>query len=45
MKKEFEMQGPDVVPEDTKDVIFVRNKAGEMVELEVADDLDEEVEE
>ena len=41
MKKMFEMQGPDNIPEDTEDVIYVRNEAGELVQLEVADDSDE----
>lgn len=38
MKKAFEMQGPDVVPDDQEDVMFVRNEKGELVELEVAGD-------
>lgn len=42
MKKVFEMQGPDNIPEDTEDVIYVRNEAGELVQLEVADDPEEE---
>lgn len=38
MKKVFEMQGPESVPDDAKDVIFVRNDKGELVELEVVGD-------
>ena len=45
MKKEFEMQGPEIVPEDTEDKIFVRNQAGELVEVEIPDDPEEDGEE
>ena len=41
MKKEFEMQGPDNIPEETEDVIFIRNEDGELVQIVVADDPDE----
>lgn len=42
MKRKFEMQGPDIVPEDMEDVVFVRNETGELVELDIPDDPEEE---
>lgn len=38
MKKEVEMQGPDIVPDDLVDTIFIRNKDGELIELEIVGD-------
>ena len=40
MKKHFEMQGPEIVPEDTEDKVFVRNQNGEFVELDIPDDVE-----
>lgn len=40
MKKYFEMQGPEIVPEDTEDKVFVRNQNGELVELDIPDDVE-----
>ena len=46
MKKvTYEMQGPEIVPEDMEDKVFVRNEAGELVELDIPDDPDEEEDE
>lgn len=42
MKRKFEMQGPDIVPEDMEDAVFVRNEAGELMELDIPDDPEEE---
>lgn len=42
MKKHFEMQGPDIVPDDIEDIVFVRNQNGELVELDVPDDPEED---
>ena len=35
-----EMQGYDVVPEDQEDIVCIRNEQGELVEMEVADDVE-----
>lgn len=40
--KKFEMQGFDVIPEDTEDEVYIRNESGEFVKMEVADDEDGE---
>lgn len=42
MKRVFEMQGPEIVPDDIEDVVFVRNQNGELVELDVPDDPEED---
>lgn len=39
MKKPIvEMQGPDIIPEDLEDEVYIRNDKGELVKLEVAGD-------
>lgn len=42
MAFKYEMQGYEVVPEDQEDVICVRNDQGELVEVEVEDDADDD---
>ena len=37
---EMEMQGPEIVPDDVVDKIYIRDKSGELVELDVPDDKD-----
>lgn len=34
----FEMQGPEVIPDDLEDEVYIRNDKGELVKLEVAGD-------
>lgn len=41
MKRDHEMQGPEFIPEDTSDAIFVLDQNGKMVELEIEDDPEE----
>ena len=38
MKKNAEMQGFDIIPEDFEDEIYVRNAEGELVKMEIPDD-------
>lgn len=40
MSKRMEMQGYEVVPEAQEDIICIRNYKGELVEVEVADDVE-----
>lgn len=40
MNKEMEMQGFEVVPEEQEDIVCVRNEKGELVEVEVTDDVE-----
>lgn len=42
MRKKFEMQGLDVNLDELEDQVFVRNEAGELVELDIPDDPEEE---
>lgn len=42
MSKRMEMQGFEVVPEDQEDSIFIRNEQGELVEVEVEDDVEDD---
>ena len=37
-----EMQGPETIPVDLEDVVFVRNEEGELIELDIPDDEDGE---
>lgn len=37
-----EMQGPEFIPTDLEDVVFVRNEEGELIELDIPDDEDGE---
>lgn len=37
-----EMQGYDAAPEDQEDIICIRNEQGELVEMEVADDVEDD---
>lgn len=41
MRKEMEMQGPDLVPEELEDEVYIRNEEGELVKLEVPDDAED----
>lgn len=41
MSKRMEMQGYEIVPEDQEDIICIRNESGELVEVEVDDDVDD----
>ena len=41
MVKEHEIQGPEIVPNDLEDKIYIRNETGELVELEIPDDVEE----
>ena len=34
----FEMQGPEVIPDDLKDEVLIRNDKGELVKMEVEGD-------
>ena len=36
--KELEKQGFDLIPEDVEDEIYIRDKNGELVKVEVIDD-------
>lgn len=42
MSKRMEMQGFETVPEDQEDIICIRNENGELVEMEVADDAEDD---
>lgn len=42
MSKRMEMQGFEVVPEDQEDIICIRNEQGELVEVEVEDDVEDD---
>ena len=35
---ELEMQGPEIVPEDQEDEVYIRTETGEFIMLEVPDD-------
>ena len=37
-----EMQGFEVIPEDVEDEIYLRNENGELVKVEVNDDVDDD---
>ena len=39
-KKILEVQGPEIIPDDLKDEVYILNDAGELIELEVPDDKD-----
>ena len=45
MRTKYEMQGPDIVPEDIEDEVYILNKSGTMVKMEVPDDSEEDGEE
>lgn len=36
----MEMQGFDVIPDNTEDEVWIRDAEGELIRLEVADDAD-----
>lgn len=38
----MEMQGFETVPDDAEDEIYVRNENGELVEVEVEDDVEDD---
>ena len=42
MRKEMEMQGPDLIPEELEDEVYIRDEEGELVKLEVADDVEDD---
>ena len=42
MRKITEMQGPEIVPTDAEDEIWVRDEYGELVKLEVSDDVEDD---
>lgn len=42
MKKPMEMQGFEAIPDDQEDVICIRNEQGELVEVEVTDDVEDD---
>lgn len=42
MSKRMEMQGFEAVPEDQEDIICIRNEQGELVEVEVEDDVEDD---
>lgn len=44
MRREFEMQGPDSIPENMEDIVFIRTESGEFTELDIPDDEDGEEE-
>lgn len=42
MSKPMEMQGFEAIPEDQEDIICVLNDHGELVEVEVEDDVEDD---
>lgn len=42
MKKLMEMQGFEIVPDDVEDEIYIRNENGDLVRLEVDDDVEDD---
>lgn len=41
MLKEHEIQGPEIVPNDLEDKIYIRNETRELVKLDIPDDVEE----
>ena len=41
MVKEHEIQGPEIIPNDLEDKIYIRNGTGELVKLDIPDDVEE----
>lgn len=41
MVKEHEIQGPEIVPNELEDKIYIRNEDGELVKLDIPDDAEE----
>ena len=42
MRKLMEMQGFETVPDDVEDEIYIRDENGDLVRLEVDDDVDDD---
>ena len=42
MRKSMEMQGPEFVPLDAEDEIWVPDENGDLVRLEVSDDVEDD---